>query len=229
MSEIFRLIPFSWTIATSACVYGVALPIYTINTTSNAAQIALAVWLGVVGALVLVATGYYLLKIVTGSSNIQKDTTLEEILDLFDVWFALLTVQAAVCFVPYMFDRVNAYTGISSTESPWYAYAQFFLLVCNNFHGASGTNVVANDTFAILWLSLSSIVARMFLLIATWFVLRIVFSQLEDKRKHNRRRRKESTTGFTDVLTDYVKRDNRTTPVEKPSPFSMPARILKYN
>lgn len=238
MSEIFRLIPFSWTLFTCACVYGIALPIYTLNPASVSTQIVIGTWIGVVGGLIMLSTGYYLLKIIMGSSHIKRDTTLEEILDLFDVWFALLTAQTAVAYVPYMFDRVNAYTGISSTESPWYAYLQTFLLICNNFHGASGTNVTARSSFAIIWLSISSILARIFLLIATWFVLRIVFNQLEERRRAKlaQRRRRQTTsspdddTGFTDVLSDYVKHDHNGggPAIPKPSPFAAPRRMLQF-
>lgn len=92
------------------------------------------------------------------------------LLFFFDVWFALLTMQAAVLYIPFMFDPVNAFTALGVSNGPWYVYMEIFVTACNNFHGASNVGVDALSVVPMIWLSICSIVARMY----TWFAVAIL-------------------------------------------------------
>jgi hypothetical protein len=87
-------------------------------------------------------------------------------------------MQAAILYVPYMFDPVGAFAELGSAacpggacgSNPWYVYMEIFLTACNNFHGASNVGVDAVSVVPMLWLAVCSVVARMF----TWFAVAIL-------------------------------------------------------
>ena len=92
------------------------------------------------------------------------------LLFFFDVLFSLLTMQAAVLYIPYMFDPVNAFSAIGLANGSWYVYMEIFMTACNNFHGASNVGVDAVSVVPMIWLGICSIVARMY----TWFAVAIL-------------------------------------------------------
>jgi hypothetical protein len=49
-------------------------------------------------------------------------------------------------------------------------YMELFMTACNNFHGASNVGVDALSVVPMVWLSICSIVARMY----TWFAVAIL-------------------------------------------------------
>jgi hypothetical protein len=179
--ELIKGIPFVWTAICCITVYGFGLPLYVSDTTSTSIQVGVTCVWAVLAFVVNVGALAYLYrafleprKFFNGGSHHPQGgggpRHLTNLLFFFDVWFSLLTMQAAILYVPYMFDPVNAFTAIGSVNGPWYVYMEIFLTACNNFHGASNVGVDALSVAAMLWLALCSIVARMF----TWFAVAIL-------------------------------------------------------
>jgi hypothetical protein len=175
--ELVEGVPFVWTLICCIAVYAFGLPLYASDPASTAVQVVVACVWGLLAFIVSLGTLSYLFRAFLNprkffhenGGNGSKKTILL-LLFFFDVWFSLLTMQAAVLYVPYMFDPVNAFADIGTANGPWYVYMEMFVTACNNFHGASNVGVDALSVVPMIWLSICSIVARMF----TWFAVAIL-------------------------------------------------------
>ena len=184
--EIFEKIPFSATILSSIVVYGFGLPVFVSNQNNEASIILVTVVFAILGAITSIATIIFLFRSVTNVNVLKQSAAYLDVFAIFNVWFTLMTAQTAVLYIPYMFDPINAFRGIGSTNGPWYVYAKLFYVICGNFHGASGAGVEPLSAFAILWLAFCSIMARIFLFIAVpllFFLLKQEYQKLEQKNK----------------------------------------------
>lgn len=175
--ELIEGAPFVWTIICCIAVYAFGLPLYASDTQSEAIRVVVASVWGVLALIVSMGTLSYLFrafleprKFFHENGDNGKRSSLLNLLFFFDVWFALLTMQAAVLYIPYMFDPVNAFVAIGTANGPWYVYMEIFVTACNNFHGASNVGVDALSVVPMIWLSICSIVARMY----TWFAVAIL-------------------------------------------------------
>lgn len=175
--ELVEGAPFVWTIICCIAVYAFGLPLYASDTQSEAIRVVVSCVWGVLALIVSLGTLSYLFrafleprKFFHENGDNGKRSSLLNLLFFFDVWFALLTMQAAVLYIPYMFDPVNAFLAIGSANGPWYVYMEIFVTACNNFHGASNVGVDAISVVPMIWLSICSIVARMY----TWFAVAIL-------------------------------------------------------
>jgi hypothetical protein len=93
------------------------------------------------------------------------------LLNLFDVWFTLLLTQTTILLIPYLYDNINNFTGIVSTNNIFYVFLQLFTVVCSNFHGAASANVRVNSTFPMLWITWCAIIGQVFFLFAIPIIL----------------------------------------------------------
>lgn len=173
--ELVEGVPFVWTIICCLAVYAFGLPLYASDTQSQAIQVVVACVWGVLAFIVSLGTLSYLFRAFLEPrkffhENGHSKKSMLNLLFFFDVWFSLLTMQAAVLYIPYMFDPVNAFSAIGLANGSWYVYMEIFMTACNNFHGASNVGVDAVSVVPMIWLGICSIVARMY----TWFAVAIL-------------------------------------------------------
>lgn len=175
--ELIQGIPFVWTGICCVAVYGLGLPLYASDPNSTGIQVGVTCVWAVLAAVVNVGTLAYLYraflnprKFFNGGGDKLPGRHLTNLLFFFDVWFSLLTMQAAILYVPYMFDPVHSFSAIGGANGAWYVYMEIFLTACNNFHGASNVGVDAVSVVPMLWLAVCSVIARMF----TWFAVAIL-------------------------------------------------------
>jgi hypothetical protein len=178
--DLIPNVPFVWTTICCIAVYAFGLPLYANNVTSTTVQVVVACVWGVLALVVSLGTLLYLYRAFVEPRKFFHPNSGQVINLLFflDVWFSLLTVQAAVLYVPYMFDPAGAFLelGTSATPggvvggAPWYVFLEIFVTAANNFHGASNVGVDAVSAVAMIWMTVCSIIARMF----TWFAVAIL-------------------------------------------------------
>lgn len=177
-------IPFVWTIVSVVLVYAIGLPVYTTNTTSHAIHVTFAVLYSIWGVFLMVIMLCYLFRNILVVAHPLR-TPIGAILGLLDFWFSLLIMQTAILYIPYMFDPVNSFSGTGVQNGPWYAWLQFSMTIASNFHGAVGGDVTPVAVFPLIWLTISSVLARLFMIFAVPIILRIIFTvtRIEPKKK----------------------------------------------
>lgn len=168
-------IPFLWTFASAILVYAIGMPIYANDPTNRSIHIAFAVLYGLWGLFVTVLMVVYLFRTILVVAHPVR-TPLGALFGLLDFWFALLVMQTAVLYIAYMFNPIDAFAGQGTQNGPWYAWLQLSLTVVSNFHGAVAGDIVPIATFPLIWLTLSSVLARLFMVFAIPIVLRIIFT-----------------------------------------------------
>lgn len=178
-------IPFGWTIISLLLVYAIGLPIYTTDTTNGGVHIAFAVLFGVWATFLTVLMLVYLFRNILVQTHPLR-TPLGALFGLLDFWFSLITMQTAVLYIPYMFNPVGAFTGGGVLNGPWYAWLQLSLTVVSNFHGAVAGDIVPISVFPLIWLTLSSILARLFMVFAIPIILRIIYTVLTTQQTKKR-------------------------------------------
>lgn len=167
--------PFLWTFVSAILVYAIGMPIYANDPTNRSIHIAFAVLYGAWAFFVTVLMVVYLFRNILVRAHPMR-TPLGAMLGLLDFWFALLIMQTAVLYIAYMFNPIDAFTGQGTQNGPWYAWLQLSLTVVSNFHGAVAGDIVPIATFPLIWLTLSSVLARLFMVFAIPIILRIIYT-----------------------------------------------------
>lgn len=165
--------PFLYTLVSSVLIYGVAMVIFATHPTSNTAK-GLATAIFVLIAVIMVCVSIpFILRLLFMPLNVERDP-LSDLLDVFDVWFALINGLTSALMVIFLWAPSEFAGTVPATDPPYRAWLKLLFAAVHDFHSAGFGMTQADGDWALIVFIVVSYAGRIMLVLAIASLARLM-------------------------------------------------------